>query len=109
MTEEEKEIEETEEAVETEETTEAEEIEKLLENMAMKGARKYGAKIPSMKRSYRAAEPRAKAGYDATPFGPTRKANYKAAWEYMPDNYDTIVKPGLETKWKERWVSKMKE
>ena len=76
-----------------------------LEEMATKGATKYAAKIPLMRRSYRAAEDRAKAGYDATPFGPTRKANYKDAWKYMPDHYDMMVKPGLEAKWRERWIA----
>ncbi len=80
-----------------------------LEDLATKGATKYGAKIPTMRRSYRAAESRAKSGYDATPFGPTRKANYKEAWKYMPDHYDLIVKPGLEAKWKDRWSAKMRE
>jgi hypothetical protein len=80
-----------------------------LEDLGSKGATKYGAKIPGMRRSYRAAESRAKSGYDATPFGPTRKTNYKDAWKYMPDHYDLMVKPGLESKWKDRWISKMRE
>jgi len=80
-----------------------------LEDMGSKGATKYGAKIPGMRRSFRAAESRAKAGYDATPFGPTRKSNYKDAWKYMPDNYERMVKAGLEAKWKERWIAKMRE
>jgi hypothetical protein len=80
-----------------------------LEDLATKGATKYGAKIPTMKRSYRAAEARAKSGYDATPFGPTRKANYKDAWKYMPDHYDLMVKAGLEAKWRDRWTTKMRE
>jgi len=80
-----------------------------LEDLATKGATKYRAKIPTMRASYRAAETRAKAGYDATPFGPTRKANYSAAWAFMPDHYDLIVKEGLEDKWRDRWIAKMKE
>jgi len=80
-----------------------------LEDLATKGKTKYAAKIPIMVKSYRAAEARAKAAYDATPFGPTRKANYSAAWAYMPDNYELIVKPGLETKWADRWKAKMAE
>jgi len=80
-----------------------------LEELATKGETKYAAKIPGMRRSYRAAEPRAKAGYNATPFGSTRKANYKDAWKYMPDHYDLMVKPGLEDKWRANWVAKMKE
>jgi hypothetical protein len=80
-----------------------------LEELGAKGARKYGQKIDRMKKSYRAAEGRAKTGYDATPFGPTRKANYKSAWSYMPDNYDLMVKSGLENKWKAHWTAKMTE
>jgi len=76
-----------------------------LEDLAAKGARKYAAKIPGMVSSYRAAESRAKDAYGKTPFGPTRKGNYNAAWAYMPDNYATIVKPGLEAKWRERWMA----
>jgi hypothetical protein len=80
-----------------------------LEDLASKGATKYGHKIPLMRKNYRAAEDRAKSGYDATPFGPTRKSNYKEAWKYMPDNYELKVKPGLEDKWKDRWIKKMRE
>jgi len=77
-----------------------------LEDLGTKGARKYGAKISGMVSSYRAAEGRAKDGYGKTPFGPTRKSAYNAAWTYMPDNYATIVKPGLESKWREKWIAK---
>jgi len=80
-----------------------------LEDLGKKGATKYGAKITAMKASYRAAESRAKTAFDGTPFGPTRKTNYKNAWVYMPDNYDLMVKAGLETKWKTNWMAKMKE
>jgi len=80
-----------------------------LADLAEKGKRKYAAKIDVMRKNYRAAETRAKAGYDATPFGPTRKAAYSAAWAFMPDNYETIVKPGLEDKWAKKWEAKMKE
>jgi len=80
-----------------------------LEAMAGKGARKYAAKIPAMKTSYKAAESRAKASYGRLPFGPTRKGNYSRAWEFMPANYDAKVVPGLERKWSENWVAKMRE
>lgn len=80
-----------------------------LADMGTKGSRNYGRKIPGMRKSYRASESRAKSGYDDTPFGPTRKSNYKDAWKVMPDNYDTKVKPGLEDKWKTNWMEKMKE
>jgi hypothetical protein len=80
-----------------------------LEDMAAKGRRKYAAKIPLMTKSYAAAESRAKDHYDKTPFGPTRKSNYKSAWAYMPANYSAIVKPGLEAKWSDNWKAKMVE
>jgi hypothetical protein len=80
-----------------------------LEDMAAKGRRKYSAKIPAMTKSYAAAESRAKDHYGKTPFGPTRKANYSAAWAYMPANYSAIVKPGLEAKWSDNWKAKMAE
>jgi hypothetical protein len=80
-----------------------------LEELATKGSKRYAAKIERMRRSYRGAKDRAISHYDALPFGPTRKANYKAAWEVMPDNYDLVVKPGLEKKWAENWTAKMKE
>jgi len=80
-----------------------------LDDLAAKGKRKYRAKISAMRASFRAAKTRAQSGYDATPFGPTRKANYKKAWEYMPDNYDLIVKEGLEDRWADRWKAKMAE
>jgi hypothetical protein len=80
-----------------------------LEDLGAKGARKYGAKISGMVSSYRAAASRAQTNYGKTPFGPTRKSNYNAAWAYMSDNYATIVKPGLESKWKENWIAKMRE
>ena len=79
-----------------------------LEEMATKGSTKYRAKIPIMRRNFRAAEDRAKKGYDATPFGPTRKANYKDAWRYMPDNYELKVKEGLEEKWRTKWIEAMR-
>jgi len=80
-----------------------------LADLATKGKRNYARKIERMRKEYRLAEKRAKEGYDATPFGPTRKANYKDAWTAMPDNYDLKVKPGLEEKWAKVWEAKMKE
>jgi hypothetical protein len=80
-----------------------------LEELAKKGADKYGKKIETMRRSYRAAKDRAISHYDATPFGPTRKANYRSAWTFMPDHYELVVTPGLEKKWSENWTAKMKE
>ena len=80
-----------------------------LEDLATKGSRNYARKIPSMKRSYPAAKDRAIKGFDDTPFGTTRKANYRDAWSVMPGNYDLKVVPGLESKWAANWKSKMAE
>lgn len=80
-----------------------------LEELARIGKANYSRKFDSMRRSYRAAGARAQVGYDATPFGPTRKANYKSAWAVMPDHYDAKVKSPLEDKWERSWTSKMRE
>jgi len=80
-----------------------------LEELAAKGGRNFARKIPSMKRSYPASESRAISGFDATPFGATRKANYKEAWSTMKTNYDAMVGPGLESKWSRNWKLKMAE
>jgi len=48
-----------------------------LEELARKGYENYKAKEAQMKKNYSAAKTRMGEGYDATPFGPTRKANYK--------------------------------
>ena len=80
-----------------------------LEEMAAKGVDIYRAKIPTMKKAYRAAESRAKAAYEALPFGPTRTEAYKSAWKFMPDHYETAMKPEVADTWRERWIAKMKE
>ena len=80
-----------------------------IEALAEKGRTKYAAKIPSMKRGYPAARERAIAGFDATPFGTTRKAAYRDAWTIMPRMYDLKVVPGLEDKWSRNWIAKMRE
>lgn len=80
-----------------------------LEELATKGSRNYARKIPTMKSGYPKAESRAIAGYNAAPFGSTRKAAYSAAWSTMKPNYDTMVVPGLESKWATAWKAKMAE
>jgi len=59
--------------------------------------------------SYAAAEGRAKEGFRAAGFGPTRTANYESAWARMPENYRAKVKPGIEDKWARNWIAKMRE
>lgn len=80
-----------------------------ISDMASKGKANYKRKIDGMRSSYAASESRAKKGYDATPFGPTRKKNYKSAWTVMPGNYNLKVKAGVEDKWARNWEEKMKE
>lgn len=80
-----------------------------LDDLAKKGKTKLSKKIPRMPDSYRKAKSRAITNYKKMPFGPTRKANYESAWEYMPDNYELKVKPGLEDKWARNWKAKMAE
>ena len=79
-----------------------------LEELANKGYRKLSAKIESMKADYAAAKEDAIAGYEALPFGPTRKANYRKAWEqYAVANYQAKMSPDIAEKWKRRWTSAM--
>ena len=75
-----------------------------LEELATKGKENYSAKTEQMKRNYTAAKSRMASGYDATPFGPTRKANYKAALDRMVAHYRTDPE-----KWYRNWKSKMSE
>jgi len=77
---------------------------RTLDEMAAKGKAKLSAKAASMKRSYSAALPRMKTGYDATPFGPTRKANYKSGVDAGAKFYH--VDPD---KWERNWKAKMAE
>lgn len=80
-----------------------------LEEMASKGFDIYSAKIPTMHESYRAAESRAKTAYAALPFGPTRTRAYERAWTFMPGHYVARVTPEAASRWRERWVAKMRE
>jgi len=74
-----------------------------LDQMASKGQAKLAAKAASMAASWNAAKGRMTSGYAATPFGPTRKANYSAgisaATYHAPD-------PG---RWSTNWQAKMRE
>jgi hypothetical protein len=73
-----------------------------LTEMAAKGERKLRAKAATISASWEAAKSRMKAGYDATPFGPTRKSNYKAAIDVAKHRLDI-------DKWRRNWEAKMKE
>jgi len=70
--------------------------------MVRKGVTKLRAKADSMKRSWEGARQRMIAGFEATPFGPTRKANFRdgiqnATYRTDPD------------KWERNWPAKMRE
>jgi len=73
-----------------------------IEEMASKGERKLTAKKDAISRAWSAAKARMKEGYGATPFGPTRKANYNAAIDAATHRLD------IEN-WKKNWIAKMKE
>jgi len=75
-----------------------------LEELAKKGYDNYKAKEKAMKSSYAAAKTRMSEGYEATPFGPTRKSNYKEALDRMIAHYRTDAE-----KWKKNWAAKMAE
>lgn len=80
-----------------------------LAELAAIGKANYSRKISSMHASFRASSSRAQAGYDATPFGPTRKSNYKSAWAVMPDHYVKKVTAAGADKWERTWTAKMGE
>ena len=73
-----------------------------LEEMVSAGLAKLRAKADSMKRSWDGAKPRMKAGYDRTPFGPTRKANFGAGIDRATFRVDP-------EKWGTNWPAKMRE
>ena len=76
---------------------------KSLQEMAAQGASKLREKSGSMAASYNAAKGRMVEGYNSTPFGPTRKANYQRgvsnATYHAPD----------ADKWQRNWSAKMSE
>jgi hypothetical protein len=78
-----------------------------LEELARKGYDNYSRKRSAMTKSYSAARNRMAAGYDATPFGRTRKENYRGALDSMIAHY-TIEKLDVD-KWKRNWMAKMSE
>ena len=74
-----------------------------LQEMAAKGAAKLNAKSATMAASWNAAKGRMNAGYQACPFGPTRKAAYSAGI-----NAATYRTPDV-AKWQRAWTEKMSE
>lgn len=70
--------------------------------MVAAGKAKMSRKAGTMKTSYDAAKGRMKTGYGATPFGPTRKANYNSGVDAGVFRVDV-------DKWARNWEAKMKE
>lgn len=75
---------------------------KSLEEMVRMGEEKLRRKAPKMATSWNAAKSRAIAGYDTTPFGPTRKANFRSGIEAATYRSDP-------DKWARNWAAKMAE
>lgn len=73
-----------------------------LSEMASKGYTKATAKDSSIKASWAASKSRMQAGYDAMPFGATRKSNYRAAIAVATHYTDW-------EKWRRNWEAKMAE
>jgi hypothetical protein len=78
-----------------------------MEAMASKGEKKLTAKLDNMKKSYSAASSRAQSNFAAVGFGPTRTANYRSAWTYMPGNYDTGMTADKIAKWRTNWLASL--
>lgn len=70
-----------------------------LSEMASAGRAKLDRKAASMSASWTAAKARMKAGYGATPFGPTRKRNYDAGIDAATHRSDP-------DKWQRNWTAK---
>jgi len=70
--------------------------------MVSTGSAKMTRKAAQMTSSYNAAKPRMKTGYGATPFGPTRKANYNTAIDAAVHRVDV-------EKWARNFRAKMSE
>lgn len=72
--------------------------------MVAAGKAKLTRKASRMKTSWEGARTRMKAGYDLTPFGPTRKANYKAGvdagvFRVDPDKWARNFEANLVSIW----------
>ena len=73
---------------------------KTFDEMVAEGTGKMSRKAPSMSDNYNAMKPTMKAGYDATPFGPVKKAHYKAGIDNATHKVDAV-------KWARMWRAKM--
>lgn len=73
-----------------------------IEEMTAKGVAKLRAKAASITASWNAAKSRMIAGYEATPFGPTRKGNYRSGVQAATHRTDA-------DKWERNWPAKMRE
>jgi len=78
-----------------------------LQELATKGRENYAAKKAKMVKSYAASIGRQNAGYQATPFGPTRKAAYVDSASRRQAHYTESSLD--ETKWERSWIAKMQE
>jgi len=78
-----------------------------LEELASKGKTKLLAKLDTMKSTYEKVKDVAISNYEKLPFGPTRKAAYRKAWDYMPSNYKTKMTADAVEKWATNWKFKM--
>lgn len=73
-----------------------------LDEMVSAGTAKLTRKASAMSASWSAAKGRMKTGYGATPFGPTRKANYNAGVDAATHRVDV-------EKWARNFRAKMSE
>jgi len=73
-----------------------------LDEMVSVGTAKMTRKAAAMSSSWNAAKGRMKTGYGATPFGPTRKANYNSGVDAATHRVDV-------EKWARNFRAKMSE
>jgi len=73
-----------------------------LDEMVSAGTAKLTRKAAAMSSSWAAAKGRMKTGYGATPFGPTRKANYNSGVDAASHRVDV-------EKWARNYRAKMSE
>ena len=73
-----------------------------LEEMVSVGREKLTRKAANMTTSWNASKSRMKTGYSATPFGPTRKANFSSGVDAATHRSDA-------EKWATNFAAKMRE
>jgi len=78
------------------------EMPRSLDEMVSVGTAKLTRKAAAMSSSWNAAKGRMKTGYNAMPFGPTRKANYGAGIDAATHRVDV-------DKWARNYRAKMSE